>query len=135
AHSNTLRQIGQTRHAQAIHTQAARQHQIDNVWGPEQDKQAIDAIKKDLPQFTRDDASLDRLRAATRKAMTNIGWSKVAVFLTEQFVEHGAAIIPRLANSIATVHSACNFANPCTDVLVRALLRSLKSKKSGVDTK
>jgi hypothetical protein len=74
-HQNTLRQIGQTRQAQNVQAQAARQQQVD-AWGAQQDREAVEAVKRDLPQFTRDDAAFDRLRAATRKAMLSAGWSK-----------------------------------------------------------
>ena len=54
----------------------------------------------------------------------------VAAFLTQQYIEHGAAIIPRLRNSISVVHRACNFPDPTEDVLVRALLRGLRPRKA-----
>lgn len=53
----------------------------------------------------------------------------VAVFLSEES-ERGAAHVSRLARSISVVHTACNFADPTTDVLVRALLRLVRTDKS-----
>jgi hypothetical protein len=53
----------------------------------------------------------------------------VAAFLTQQYIEHGATIIPRLRNSISVVHRACNFPDPTEDVLVRALVRGLRPRK------
>jgi hypothetical protein len=74
-HQNTLRQVGQLRQAEAIKVHTARQQQLD-TWGADQDRQAVEAVKRDLPQFTRDDASFDKLRAATRRAMLSAGWSE-----------------------------------------------------------
>jgi hypothetical protein len=53
----------------------------------------------------------------------------VAVFLSEES-EKGAAHVERLCHSIATVHRALNFADPTTDVLVRAVMRLARSEKS-----
>ena len=46
----------------------------------------------------------------------------VAVFLSEKS-ERGAAHVLRLRNSISTIHRATNFADPCDDILVKALVR------------
>jgi hypothetical protein len=74
-HQNTLQQVQKQRYAEAIQVSQARQQQID-AWGAEQDRAAIEAVKKDLPTFTRTDADMDRLRAATRRAMLSTGWSE-----------------------------------------------------------
>ena len=53
----------------------------------------------------------------------------VAVFLSERS-EDGAAVVSRLARSISIVHTACNFSDPTKDILVRALLRLVRTDKS-----
>jgi len=52
----------------------------------------------------------------------------VAVFLSERS-EDGAAVVSRLARSISIVHTACNFSDPTTDILPRAILRLVRSEK------
>jgi hypothetical protein len=52
----------------------------------------------------------------------------VAVFLAEE-IEHGAKHLARLARSISIVHRALNFTDPTEDVLVRAILRLVRTEK------
>jgi hypothetical protein len=52
----------------------------------------------------------------------------VLAFLGGQ-VEYGPQYVARLSNSIATLHQATGFDNPCEDVLVRSLLRLLRNEK------
>jgi hypothetical protein len=58
----------------------------------------------------------------------------VAVFLAEES-EHGATHVSRLANSISTVHRALNFSDSCEDVLVRAILRQVRSENKATPEK
>jgi hypothetical protein len=44
-------------------------------------------------------------------------------------VEYGTQYVARLCNAIATLHLATGFDNPCDDVLIRSLLRLLRSEK------
>jgi hypothetical protein len=52
----------------------------------------------------------------------------VAVFLSEKS-ERGAAHVLRLRNSISTIHRATNFADPCDDILVKALVRLIRNEE------
>jgi hypothetical protein len=52
----------------------------------------------------------------------------VAVFLVRE-TEHGAAHVARLCRSISTVHRAVGFADPTLDVLVRAVVRLMRTNK------
>src|SRR5262249_32159611 len=54
----------------------------------------------------------------------------VAVFLSTES-EQGAAHVLRLRNSISTIHRATNFADPCDDILVKALVRLIRNEEKG----
>ena len=56
----------------------------------------------------------------------------VAVFLAEES-EHGAAHVLRLRNSISTIHRATNFADadPCDDILIKAMVRLIRNEEKG----
>src|SRR5262245_43460666 len=96
---------------------AARQKQLDAI-----DKHLSEPLKSELEAENK----ITRVTAQNKKDFelfkkSAAEWQlpslpappqMVAAFLTEQYIAGAAAIIPRLCNSIATVHSACNFANP-----------------------
>jgi hypothetical protein len=54
----------------------------------------------------------------------------VAVFLAEES-ERGASHVIRLRNSISTIHRATNFADPCDDILIKAMVRLIRNEEKG----
>jgi hypothetical protein len=59
----------------------------------------------------------------------------VAAFLVSESKHHDAARVSRMAKNISTVHRAVGFADPTTDVLVQAVLRSIKTTPTPKESK
>jgi hypothetical protein len=85
------------------------------------------AVKKDFEQFkaycARYDPPLPHLPARPQA---------IAAFLVRE-MSHGSAHASRLVKNISTVHRAVGFSDPATDVLVQAVLRSIKHQKKEED--
>jgi len=138
--------IRETYKAEFEDSRKRREQRAPEAKGAADYQAALDGIDKALsPPLTKELAAENRQTRVTAKAKTDFKmfqaccskWGlpdlpappqAVAVFLSEES-EHGAAHVSRLARSISIVHTACNFSDPTTDILVRAILRLVRSEK------
>jgi hypothetical protein len=97
-------------------------------------------LKEALAEVNRTTRVSDKTKARFRRFKTTCErWGfhalpaapqAVAVHLAEESV-HGAAHIERISRSIGVVHRALQMSDPCTDVLVRALLLQARNEERG----
>jgi hypothetical protein len=108
----------------------------------------LDEIDKNLSAYLGKELKLENAKTrATQKAKDDFRafqaccerWNlpalpappqAVAVFLSEES-GRGAAHVMRLRSSISTIHRATNFADPCDDVLIKALVRCIQNEQKG----